>query len=185
MTLKLITAPSVEPVTRAEAKLQCRIDADLTADDTRMDQLIAAARRAAEHKLQRAIITQTWERLWDAFPSGNGGIELGMPTVQSITSVSYYDTSGVLQTLSSSAYSHDADTDMGLWVLPAINTTWPDTLDTANAVRVRFVSGYGATAASVPEDIRTWILLYVEHAYRRESMPEWVGELLDREKSYL
>jgi uncharacterized phiE125 gp8 family phage protein len=184
MTLKLITAPSTFPVTRAQAKLQCRIDSDITADDTRMDDLISAATEAAEHELQRAIMPQTWERVLDAFPAtADGAIELGMPAVTSITSVTYVDENEVSQTLASSAYSHDTDTQEGIWLLPAIDTDWPDTLDTANAVRVRFACGY-ANADAVPDTVKTWILLWIEHAYLRKEMPAWAARLLDRYRVY-
>jgi uncharacterized phiE125 gp8 family phage protein len=182
MTLKLITAATTWPVTRAEAKNQCRIDADLTADDARIDMLIEAATMAAEHELgDRALMTQTWERVLDEFPCV--AIELGKQPVSSIVSVKYIDATEVEQTLSSASYSHDTDTDEGLWLLPAIGTSWPSTLDTANAVRVRFECGYGA-AEDVPAAIKTWILLQIEHAYVRKQPPEWVDRLIDRYRVY-
>ena len=182
MTLKLITAASTFPVTRAEAKNQCRIDSDITADDTRIDMLIEAATLACEHELgDRALMTQTWERVLDEFPSE--AIELGKPPVASIVSVKYIDLNEIEQTLASSAYSHDTDTDEGRWLLPAIDTDWPSTLDTANAVRVRFTCGYGA-AADVPAAVKTWISLHVEHAYLRKELPDWANRLLDRYRVY-
>lgn len=182
MTLKLITAATTFPVTRAEAKNQCRIDADITADDTRMDMLIEAATLACEHELgDRALMTQTWERVLDEFPED--AIELGKPPVSSITSVKYIDGDEVEQTMDAADYSHDTDTDEGRWLLPAIDTEWPDTLDTANAVRVRFVCGYG-TAADVPAAIKTWILLHIEHTYLRKELPQWANRLLDRAQVY-
>lgn len=182
MALKLITAPATEPVTLAEAKLQCSIDADLTAHDARFETvLIPAAVADAEHLLgDRALITQTWEAVYDAFPAAE--LYLGKPPVQSISSVKYIDTAGDEQTLSSSAYSLDNETDKA-FILPAIDTEWPDTLDTTNAVRVRFVCGYGA-ASDVPALIRSYILLHIEYSYRRESMPDFVARLLDRYKVY-
>jgi uncharacterized phiE125 gp8 family phage protein len=182
MTLKLIAAATTFPVTRAEAKNQCRIDADITADDTRIDMLIEAATMACEHELgDRALMTQTWERVLDEFPAN--AIELGKQPVSSIVSVKYIDTSGAEQTLSSASYSHDTDTDDGLWLLPAVDTDWPSTLDTANAVRVRFACGYGA-AEAVPAAIKTWILLQVEHGYLRKQAPEWADRLIDRYRVY-
>ena len=108
MPLTLITAPADEPVTRAEAKLQCRIDADLTADDALIDGLVAAVREQAEHEIGGALVTQTWERTLDAFPVSGGAIELGMPPVQSLVSVKYLDAAGTEQTLAPSAYTLDA-----------------------------------------------------------------------------
>ena len=159
MTLKLITAPATEPITLAEAKAHLRCGDD---EDALINALIVAAREAAEHELGRALVTQTWERVVDAFPAVE--LELGMPPVQSITSVTYIDTAGALQTLSASAYTLDPTTPPG-WALPATGYTWPATLDTANAVRVRFSAGYGA-AAAVPAGIKAWILLRLGTLYK-------------------
>lgn len=160
MTLKLITAPATEPVTLAEAKAQCRVDgAD---EDALITALIVAARQEAEHALGRALITQTWERVVDAFPQAE--LELGMPPVQSITSITYVDQAGSTQTLAGAAYVLDADSTPA-FVLPAVTYSWPDTLDTANAVRVRFVAGYG-NAAAVPQAIKTWVLMRVATLYK-------------------
>lgn len=158
MTLKLITDATVEPITLAQAKVQCRIDSDITTDDDLITGLITAARQQAEQELGRALITQTWERVLDAFPSAE--IELGKPRVIAITSVTYIDGAGDSQTLSAADYSLDADTDGG-FLLPAINTVWPTTLDTVNAVRVRFTAGFGAAADAVPGGIKAWILAKV------------------------
>lgn len=166
MTLKLITAPAIEPVTLAEAKVQCRVDTDLTAEDDLLSALISTAREMAEHEIGRALINQTWERVLDAFPAAE--IELGMPPVSSIVSVTYIDAAGDSQTLASAAYTLEPDLPPG-WLLPAEGYEWPDTLDTANAVRVRFTAGYGAAASAVPASIKSWILLRVGTLYQHRS----------------
>lgn len=164
MSLKLISAPAVEPVSLAEAKLQCAIDSDTTAFDSFLtDICIPSARAAAEQECDCALITQTWERVIDAFPLAE--IELGKAPVQSIVSVRYLDTTGAQQTLSSAAYLLDADQPSG-WLLPAYGYTWPATIDSANAVRVQFKAGYGDTASSVPPGIKNWILLRIGTLFR-------------------
>ena len=163
MPLTLITAPSVEPVTLAEAKLQCKVDADLTADDALISALISAVREQAEHEIGGALITQTWERTLDAFPAAGGALELGMPPVQSLVSVKYLDAAGTEQTLVNTAYTLDAVAGPG-WVLPAAGTDWPAAGDYANAVRVRFVAGYGL-AAAVPAAVKAWMLLHIAEWY--------------------
>lgn len=165
MTLQLITAPAAEPVTLAEAKLHLRVD---TADeDALIGSLIAAARQRAEHELRRSLVTQTWERVLDAFPGAE--IELGMGPVQSVTSILYADAAGITQTLASSAYVLDNVREPG-WVLPAAGLAWPETAATVNAVRVRYVAGYG-NAATVPSGIKQWMLLQIGAMYEnRESV---------------
>jgi uncharacterized phiE125 gp8 family phage protein len=164
MTTRLITGPSVEPVTLAEAKLQCRVD-DAT-DDTLITSLIKAARAQCEHILQRSLITQTWENVLDSFPCD--GIKLVYPTIISITSVKYIDANTATEvTLASNQYSLDKDSEPG-WLLPAVGVSWPNTLDTANAVRVRYTAGYGADASFVPDGIANWIKLAVCKMYERD-----------------
>ena len=189
MTLKLITAPAVEPITLAEAKLHLRVDA--ATEDAMITDMIFAARQAAEGELNRALITQTWERVLDAFPASY--LPLGMPPVVSVQSVTYIDPAGATQTLSGGAYTLDSDRDPG-WLLPAYGTAWPATRYQANAVRVRFNCGYGGTAAAVPQAIRQWLLVRIGTLYQfREAfvtgglaaLPNrFVDGLLDRYRVY-
>jgi uncharacterized phiE125 gp8 family phage protein len=167
MTLKIITAPVAEPITLEEAKLHLRVDVD--DDDDLIEALITAARETAEHLTGRSLITQTWERLLDAFPEAE--IELGRAPVQSITSITYVDEAGDEQTMAAEDYSLDASTIPG-WVLPSASlASWPNALDTANAVRVRFVCGYGADGSAVPAGIRAWMKLQIGTLYKmRESV---------------
>lgn len=171
MPLIDISGPSGEPVTSAEIKAAARIDA--SEFDAQIAIIIPALRHQAEARLGRRLITQTVELVIDAFPSAE--IDLKLPSVQSIVSVKYIDTAGVEQTLASSTYSLD-DSSTPCWLLPAYGTDWPSTLDTANAVRVRFVVGYGDAAADVPSDIRLWMIAHAAQVLR---IPEGIttGEL--------
>jgi uncharacterized phiE125 gp8 family phage protein len=177
MALKLITAPTEEPITLAQAKLHCRVD--VSDDDTLLTLAISAARRAAEQRMTRALITQTWELALDAFPSAE--IELPMPPVQSITSVKYTDTSGVEQTISASDYTLDTY-GARHWLIPAQGVSWPSAIDAANAVKIRFITGYGA-AATVPEDIKAWLLLAIGTFYaNRETVAQ--GQVVELPGSF-
>lgn len=185
MTLKLITGPAAEPITLTEAKLHLRVEH--TVDDDLITALIQAAREQAEHLTGRSLITQTWAQVLDAFPAAE--IELGRPPVASITSITYVDPNGDTQTMSSSDYSLDSTTTPG-YVLPAATlAAWPNTLDTANAVTVTFVSGYG-DAADVPAAVKAWMKLHIGTLYKQRegiaagvsvaSLPDmFVDRLLD------
>lgn len=189
MAYKLITAPAAEPITLDEAKAHCKIEgAD---DDAVLAIIIAAARQAAESLTSRALINQTWELLLDAFPSAE--IKIAKPPIASITSIKYIDSAGAEQTVADTQYTLDADTMPG-WVLPAYGTSWPTPRDQANAVRIRFVTGYGASGANVPAPIRHWMLVFIATAYaNREAiapgniseMPNaFVDGLLDPYRTY-
>ena len=160
MSLKLITAPTVLPISVADIKVDLKETG--TARDTQIARLIASATERAEHELGRALLDQEWELIIDAFPVAE--IELAMPKVLSITSVKYLDQAGAEQTLASNAYTLDADKLPG-YLFPALNTSWPNTQAVANAVRVRFRCGYGVAAAAVPPSIIDWIVVQVATAY--------------------
>jgi uncharacterized phiE125 gp8 family phage protein len=165
MALKLITAASALAVTLVEAKAHLRVD--VADDDTLITAMIMAAAELAEQHTGRAIMTQTWELTLDAFPDA---LELTRTPVQGITSIIYADSTGTNQTLSGSAYTLDAADGYGhAYVVPAYRTSWPDTRDQVNAVAVRYLAGY-ASAAAVPESIKSWIKLAVGSMYtNRES----------------
>ena len=159
MPTKLITAPTVEPITVAEVKQRLGVThSDLDAD---FGAWITDARERAEQITGRALAPQTWEKVLDAFPENE--IQLPWPPLISIDSVQYIDTTGVQQTLASTVYTLDSDSEPG-WLLLAYDQDWPETLDTANAVRVRYTCGY-ANAAAVPVSIKQWLHLQVGQSY--------------------
>ena len=164
MGLKLITGPTAEPVTLTEAKSRLRIEA--SGDDADITSMIVTARRAAEHLLGSSLMPQTWEASFDGFECE---MKLQRSPVASVTSVKYLDTAGTLQTLDSSQYElNDYKTPPEI-IKPYV-VTWPATQSHENAVRIRYVAGY-ADAASVPQEIKDWILLRVGMLYEnRESV---------------
>lgn len=189
MSLAMITPPNAEPVTAAELKLNCRMDADLVADDAMLDALIAAARQACEHETGRALMTQEWSRTLDAFPVG--GILLGMPPVTSVVSVTYVAADGSTVVMPGADYVLDTADEQRPYLLPAAGTDWPETYDTANAVRVIFSCGYGASVADVPAALRAWVMLKAASLYTGGDGPDHAAKmapilagLLDRWRVY-
>lgn len=156
MALKLIEPPQ-PVVTWEEAKLHLRLDSD--DEQSLVEGLIAAATNWIDGRngwLGRAIGTQTWDLVYDAFPSG--AIEVPFPPLQSVTGVFYADGEGVEQPVDTDDYFVDNDSVPG-WVVPS--SSWPTSMSTANAVRVRFVAGY----TEVPAAIKAAILLIVGHLH--------------------
>ena len=190
MALRLIEPPAQTPVTLAQAKAHCRVDGN--DEDTWFAVALAAAAAAAEHELSRALVNQTWEAVFDAFPAG--GIRLNRPRVQSVVSISYIDAAGAGALMEPEDYVLDA-VQMPGYVLPAAGKAWPATYPTANAVRVRFVCGYGPTGASVPATVIQWMLMHIGTAYRNREMVaqgvsiselpnRYVDALLDSERTW-
>lgn len=163
MTLKLITAPAEDPVSLAEARLWCRVDDGYTADDADLTMLIQSARVRAEHETGRSFLSTTWEQVFDAFPAVE--LELAAQPVQSIVSVQYINSAGVLTTLDSAAYVLD-DVTSPAFVLPAVGYSWPATLDTINAVRVQFVQGWASASNPLCAPLRQWVRMQVESGYK-------------------
>jgi len=161
MGLTLITPAAEEPITVAEAKASPSLRVAVATDDTDIGSLIATARMQVEDYTSHALVTQTWELVLDGFPTG--GIKIPVPPLQSVASIKYIDTDGVEQTLDTLLYAVDSDSIPAL-VVPAYGETWPATRDEINAVRVRYVAGFGAKA-DVPEDIKTCIKSIVGATY--------------------
>lgn len=172
MSLKLITAPASEPIALAEAKAHLRVD--VSDDDALISALIVAARQGAEHITGRALMPQTWELALDGFKSE---IYLQKPPLVSVTSVTYVDTAGVVQTLGSSAYIVD-DYSAPARMAPSYGSCWPTTRLQANAVTIRYDAGY-ANAAAVPQQIKQWMLLQVGAMYENRSSVETVGSIVE------
>jgi uncharacterized phiE125 gp8 family phage protein len=166
MSLRLVTPPATLPVSVAEAKLHWRVEHD--ADDALIATLIRASAAACEQELNRALMAQTWDLIIDAFPEAE--IRLPKPRALEVLHVQYVAVDGVTRTLGADAWTLDPDLIPG-YLLPALGTGWPATRDQANAVRVRFRTGYGTEASSLPDSLRVWILMHAGTAYRnRESV---------------
>lgn len=165
MALKLVTGPTSEPVTDAEALAHCRIDHH--DDDLLVRRLITAARRRVETTLRRSLLATTWRLSLGEFPCD--AIVLPRPPAQSVSSIAYIDSAGASQTLAS--YQLDSDSEPA-GIHPAYGEVWPSTRCQPNAVQVTFVAGY-ASAAAVPQTIKLAILMLVGHWYEhRESVTD-------------
>ena len=158
--LTLITAPTIEPVSLAEAHLQCGVANDISYHDPKFSSLITAAREKVETDTGRAIITQTWDYTFDLLPCGLEAIYLPKNPVLSISSLKYYDTSNAQQTLSTSYYMTLLDREPGEIRLK-YQQQWPSLYGERGVVTVRFVCGYGSTPASVPQSLKHAMLLLI------------------------
>lgn len=184
MPLVLQTAPASEPVTTAEAKSHLRVTT--SDDDTYISTLVTVARNHAETITRRALINQTWDYFLNRFPCGDK-IVIPLPRLSSVTSVKYTDKDNVQSTLASNKYIVDINSEPGQVVL-AYGESWPSfTPRPVNAVEIRFVAGYGSSAANVPAGIRQAMLLLVGHWYENRELvselnlkeiPETVNALL-------
>jgi uncharacterized phiE125 gp8 family phage protein len=160
MTYVIKTQPVTEPVTLAEMRSHLGItQLTDTARDVIITGRITSARVWCEHYTRSSYITQTMVSYTVDFPYNvltNHRINLKAP-LQSVTSVTYLDSTGTRQTLSPSLYLIDL---VNACIEPAFGTVWPNARTQLNSVQVEYVSGYG-NAASVPEPIKDAIRFIV------------------------
>ena len=153
MPYVVTTEPTTEPLTLEALKDVLRVT---TSDyDQELTQLLTAARRQVEHDTARRLVTQTVKLFLDTFPTGDV-LEIRTAPVASVTSVTYIDTAGSTQTLSSANYNVDTNSTPPRIVLKS-GQYWPATEDrTPNAVTVEMQCGYGA-ASAVPAEAKVAI----------------------------
>lgn len=152
--------PAELPVTLAELKAWLRVDdAD---EDTYLTALIDGAVKMLDGRdglLGRAIVSQTWaHKCWG--PVKNK-IRLKLGGVASITSISTL----INQTPTAWTGFRLQSDDVGHYVEPAENASWPGYDLRQDAFTVTFVAGYGA-ATSVPETVKAAVKMLAAHRYR-------------------
>jgi hypothetical protein len=188
MALKLVTPPSQEPITVADARAYLRVDH--TDEDATISRLILAARQYVETAAGLALINQTWEWWMDSWPVvrsqargqdqwwdgvREGPVSLLHPTapyieipkgpVQSVTSVDTFGPTGVMTTWDAENYTLDAISLPGR-IFPVTCGGYPTSgLRAQHAIRMVFVAGFGSTGAAVPADIVQLLLMLIAHWY--------------------
>jgi uncharacterized phiE125 gp8 family phage protein len=103
-----------------------------------------------------------------------GHLVLPFGPLSSVTGVYTYDDDNTENTFSSSAYYIDTAAPQGRVSLKS-GSVWPSTvLRPSNGIRVRGVFGYGATAASVPNDLVLAVMTLAARMYehRGDELPE-------------
>lgn len=181
MGLLQTTAPTVEPVTLAEAKSQLNLST--SAHDVKIGNdavgtgLIAAARAHVEGLTHRQLNTATWDWYLPCFP-GVGGFMVPWPILQTVGYIKYLDVAGDLQTLSTDVYQLDIYSQPGRIVLKH-SQSWPSLRDDINAVQIRFVAGYGDAASDVPIALRQLILRLVAHLFEFPGVVDSMGKVTD------
>lgn len=194
MPLQLVTAPTAEPLSLAQAKQHLRLT---TADeDALVTGLIEAARRMAEARTRGQILAARWKYVIDSFPGPAlygvpFGKTLSLPEhaillpkgpVLQVVSVTYTDLSGVTQTLvqgQSNDYVVSQPTEPGevTRITPPFGKIWPIPMPQIGAVQVTFDAGYAAPIAAVDANADTikvpgWKTLVVADALRLSNRDE-------------
>lgn len=161
MSLQLIIPPSIEPVTLADAKLYLKVDT--TDDDSLIADLIGTARARAEWHTQRALNTQSWILWLDCWPPC-GVIEIPLPPLQSVSSITVYALDDGATVLDPATYQVDAASSPARLTLKS-TVSQPINLRAINAIAVAFTAGYGDAAEDVPGGFRSAILALIAFSY--------------------
>jgi uncharacterized phiE125 gp8 family phage protein len=163
MSSILLLPPAVEPLTLAEAKLFLRVEH--TDDDALISALIAGARIHLETDTRRALIVQTWRAVRDAWPA-DGRIAVTPAPLRQVVAARVYDFSGATQAVDPQAFALDkASSVLGFapWSLPQPGRV-------VGGIEIDVETGYGATAADVPEPLRQAIRLLLAHWYENRAV---------------
>ena len=164
---KVITQPATEVVATDVMKNNLKLDG-ITADDSLVATLLIAARQRCEEYCNIKFIDTVIEQVWDEFPKGakfQNCLNLTIGNASAVESFKYYDEAGVIQTWSASNYILDTYSKAGR-ICTAANVDYP-TIDTdrINAIVIRYTSGFGSSASTVPDAIKHAIMLQASYLY--------------------
>lgn len=191
----LVSGPSEEPITTAEAKTHLHISG--TSQDTYINTLIVTARRQLERYLNRVFITQDWKVYYD-----NWCNELLIPfgSLQYSTSadlvVKYYDINGAQQTLSEEDYYWVVKTTDPSRIVRKYDATYPELqYGRPDAIEIAFSAGYGDAATAIPDEIKHAMKLLITNYYEHRGnivigreqaqvIPSYITDLVHSYKLY-
>lgn len=163
MPITRYSGPNAEPVTLEEMKEHLRVDWD--DEDTYISDLITACRRLAGDWGNRSFVNEKWDEYFDQWPKGTNEMRLQKAPLQSVSSIIYVDTASATQTWASTNYTVVTASEPGRVVLKWAGS-WPtNTLRPGLPIRVRYTSGYGTSAADVPQETKLLIKSLVAHFY--------------------
>lgn len=169
-----LTQPTVEPVSIAEAKAQCRVD-DTSEDLLLLATYISAAREWCEAYTQRTFIHTQWQLRTDAFPW-----EFRLPFPPMAKATGFTDVSltyttaivngvGSVVTLPTDRYRVDRNQTPGA-IRPLYGQSWPSYIVDRNAITATWWAGYGEDGTAVPKAVKPAILMLVAHLFRNREM---------------
>lgn len=154
----LLAGPAEEPVTLAEAKAWLKVDgAD---EDALIATLITAARLHLESVTGRALLTQSWRLVLDAWPAG-GEVRLPVAPLSELTAIRAFDEDGDEHAIGLAQFLVGPGGAPARLVLPATVAGMP-VLRQRFGIEIDYVAGFG-DAADVPQELKQALLVLVAH----------------------
>jgi uncharacterized phiE125 gp8 family phage protein len=165
MSSILLSGPAVEPVALEEAKAWLRVEHD--DDDDVFAALIAGARVHVEAQTRRALITQSWRLVRDAWPQ-NGRMPILPVPLRALTAARVYRLDGSAQALDPAGFVLDKASAPA--VLTSASGLLPAPGRVVGGIELDVEVGYGADPADVPEPLRQAIRFLVAHWYENRGV---------------
>lgn len=181
MGLRLITPATANCIRSTEALTWTRGTSRLAEDDL-FPAMIRTAERYAENYMRRAIMGQTWRLTLDAIPSDDI-IDLPRPPLQTPATVNvtfeYIDTTGGTQTMPSTCYDIDAESEPAR-IYKAYEADWPtDIRNHKDVITIEYNVGVTSVTA-VPEPIKSWVKFRIGSMYEnREGIMVGTGNFVE------
>lgn len=187
MDLKTITTNVPLAVTESELEEHINLEDGHPETTPFLEALIKSAQQRIERATARALTQTDYLLTLDDFPAE---IQLGRDPIESVASIEYLDTDWNWQTLATTEYFVSGiGSNFGVRVRPAKDKQWPDAGSINANVKVTFRAGYGASAADVPADLKSAVLMLAAHLYENreatlvgvnvQDMPMGVEEVVD------
>ena len=173
-SLSILTDPTVEPVTLAEAKAHCRVDS--TADDSLISSYIKAAREWVSAYMDETLVHTRYVMKLDSFPTE---IELPRPpmatsgTATAVT-ITYTLENQTTATLATNQYRVDRESVPGV-IRTLYNGSWPSHLLDYGAVTVTWWGGFSGDGSKVEQRVKSAILWLVGMWYERRMAADGVN----------
>ena len=147
----LLTAPTTEPVTLAEAKLAARVSG--SSMDLLIPGLITAARELAEQETGAKFMVQTWRTELVDWPTADDVLPVHQATVAAVT----YWNGTAWASLDGAAFVFGSS-GTGTAIAPATGLAWPTLGERPVGPRVRIdLTAGAALAVAVPECVKLYI----------------------------
>lgn len=183
--LSLLSAPAIEPVSEAEALAHLRVSSE---DELALlHGCMRAARQMVENWTDRAMISQGWRWMLDAWPGGDGGmwwdgvrdgairngtarfIEMPKAPLLSVSAITLFNDADQGTIWPAANYFVDTASLPGRLVLRNAAVA-PSPQRAANGLQIDFTCGYGPSPGDVPAPLRQAILMLAAHYFENREV---------------
>lgn len=162
----VIVQSAVDPISLSQAQLQCRADDD-GHNDAMLTLCIAAAHSLIQTRAGLVLMGSIVDE--DVTVTAGAPIALSLPTVASVSSVTYVDADSATQTLPASAYTISGKTLVA-------TSAWPEDM---TAAVVRYQSGLYLAAESIPGDAVMWMLMVIAFLFMQREQYDATDKLAE------